>query len=304
MDLKIERGKVVSLDSLPSYSIALDGFCSGPQIDAENHKYSFDHHANCLRFCTSSCTLQAWTAIMLGLDPEPYTIYINDSDADVCTAIYCLKNPERCREPLLIKLVNAVNLADCHGGGIELNGMAKVLEWISAPETDSKRNGDYSKLSDDGLKSILEAVLHRIDLYLNGEAQVELIKQPKHGEFNVIRNQNEWALIESNDPHAFAAVYQAGFERIVLMRKQDDDSIAYTLAKKSDFIDRFPIPKFYNALNAIEPGWGGGSTIGGAPRNHDGSRSKLSPDTVVEIIDGILSGKSKKSSLKKTAKKH
>lgn len=28
-------------------------------------------------------------------------------------------------------------------------------------------------------------------------------------------------------------------------------------------------------MNQLEPGWGGGSTIGGAPRNPDGSRSKL-----------------------------
>ncbi|HVI41604.1 MAG TPA: hypothetical protein VM577_13205 [Anaerovoracaceae bacterium] len=287
MDVVIQRGKKVELESLPDYSIALDGFVPGPKVDTEHHRISFDHHDNCLRYCTTSACMQAWTAVLLGLDPAPYTIYANDVDSDVCIAVWCLRNPDRCEDPLVKKLVDAVGLGDMHGGAFPFpnNGMLKTVEWVSAPETDSKRNNDYSKLSDAGLYSILEAVLHRVDLYVDGEASIEVAKQPRHGEYKVLRNEHDWVLTESQDPHAFGAIYQAGFDRIVLTRPQSDGSLAVTIAKRSDFVGGFPIPKMYDALNSIEPGWGGGSTVGGAPRNPDGSRSKMSLEKIIEVID-------------------
>lgn len=293
MELVIERGKTVALETLPNYSIAIDGFVAGPAIDDENHRYSFDHHNGCLRFATSSACMQTWTAILLGLNPEPYTIYCNDVDVDVCASIYCLQNPERCKEPLVAKLIDAIGKSDMHSGAFEINGMKKTLEWICAPETDSKRNGDYEKLSDEGLKPILESILHRIDMYANGEASIEISKQQIHGEYKVLRNENGWALIESQDPHALGSIWHAGFERVAIVRHLDDKSTAVTLAKKSDFIEEFPLKKIYSALNEIESNnidstWGGGSSIGGAPRNSDGSRSKLSLKKLAEIIDSVV----------------
>ena len=94
MDIVIKRGEVASLKDLPPYSIALDGFVQGPEIDATNHRYSFDHHAGCLRYCTTSACMQAWTAVLLGLETDKYTIYANDVDGDVCAAVWCLKNPD------------------------------------------------------------------------------------------------------------------------------------------------------------------------------------------------------------------
>jgi hypothetical protein len=43
-----------------------------------------------------------------------------------------------------------------------------------------------------------------------------------------------------------------------------------------------------DALNSIEPGWGGGSTIGGAPRNADGSRSHMKPEEILNIINTVI----------------
>ena len=48
--------------------------------------------------------------------------------------------------------------------------------------------------------------------------------------------------------------------------------------------DQFKI----TALGEIEPGWGGGSTIGGAPRNADGSRSRLTPKQVFDAVERVL----------------
>ncbi len=289
MNLIIKRGHVTTLDELPSYSIALDGIVQGPQTDPEHHRFSFDHHSGCLRYCTTAACVQAWTAVSLGLDPENYTIYANDVDSDVCMAVWCLKNPDRCTEPLVKKLVDAVGLGDMFCGAISLNGMTKIVEWISAPETESRKNDDYSKICDEGLMSILEAVLHRIDLYVNGEASIEIAKtHPKPAEFKILRNENNWVMIQAQDPHILSAVYHAGFDRVVVVRPQNDGSNSITLAKRSDFIANFPLPKFYEALNKLELGWGGGTTAGGSPRRADGSRSKLPLEQIAETINNNI----------------
>ena len=306
----IKRGYVTTLDKLPSYSIALDGYVQGPVCDEDNHRWSFDHHGNCLRYCTQATCVQAWTAIMLGLeDIDRYTVYCNDIDIDVCAAIWCLKNPDRCMEPLVKKLIDAIGIGDMHGGAISCNGMTKVIEWICEPETGSRRHNDYHKISNEGLQSILEAILYRIDQYVDGEATVECSKHPKHGEYKILRNENDWVMVESADPHVSSALFQAGFCRIVIVRPQSDDSYCVTLAKKSDFISGFPILDFYDQLNIKEQSlykrlsenekpryvldnlWGGSSRIGGSPRNSDGSRSHLSLEDIAQTIDEIIQRK-------------
>jgi len=287
MDIVIERGKVMALKELPEYSIALDGFVQGPAIDTQNHKYSFDHHAGCLRFPTLSACEQAWTAIQLGLDPSLYTAYCNDVDADVCAAIWCLKYPDRCKEPLVEKLITAIGKGDRYVGALEINGMKKIVEWVCAPETDSKRNGDYEKLSNEGLKPILESILHRITMYANGDSSIEVSKQPEHGEFKILRNERGWALLESTDPHVLSKVWQQ-FDKVAIIRPLEDGSTAVTIGKRSDFIDNFSLETIYAELNKLESGWGGSSTVGGAPRNADGSRSKMKIEDISAVIDSVV----------------
>ena len=48
------------------------------------------------------------------------------------------------------------------------------------------------------------------------------------------------------------------------------------------------MPEILAALSLREAGWGGGSTIGGAPRHPDGSRSKLPPDVVFELVEAVV----------------
>ena len=252
MNIEIQRGKVVELKTLPEWSIALDGLVQGPHIDTENHRYSFDHHSGCLRYCTTSACMQAWHAIGLGLDPQRYTIFINDVDIDVCMAIWCLKYPDRCGEPAVKKIVDAVGLGDMHAGAFAINGMSKVVEWVSAPQTDSIRNGDYEKLSDDGLITIMESILHRISQYVDGNASTDIAERETHGKYEVKRNdENGWVLVESQNPHIYSALYRAGFDRIVLVKLQDNGSHTVSLAKRSDFIDSFPLEKFYKELNKL-----------------------------------------------------
>ena len=187
-----------------------------------------------------------------------------------------------------------------HAGALNLSGMTKVVEWISAPQTDSIRNGDYEKLSNSGLNTIMESILHRITKYVDGEASADILEQETYGNYTVIKNDpNGWVLVESEDPHVYTALYKAGFNRVVISRPLEDGSNAVSIGKKSDFIDNFPLSKIFDALNKIDPivnkskniTWGGGSMIGGAPRNEDGSRTRMSLEDISDVINCIIEGK-------------
>lgn len=289
MNIVIDRGHVWKLEELPQYSIAIDGAVAGPELDTENHRYSFDHHAKCLRFCTQASCQQVLTAILLGLDPENYTLYLNDCDIDVCLSVWLLQNPERIKETLVVKLVNAIGMADAYAGAIGINGMSKTVEWISSVECDFKRDrSSYELICNGNLKYILEATLRRIDQYVDGEAAIEISKQEKHTDYKILRNEKNYIVVESDNSHIYSTLYASGFDRIVLVRPLADGSLAVSLAKRSDFIGNFNLIKMYEELNKVEPGWGGGSSIGGAPRAIDGSRSKLSLEKIIQIIDSTI----------------
>ena len=57
MEIVLKRGQVIKFEDLKPYTIALDGVVQGPKVDAKNHRYSFDHHDSCLRFCTNSACM-------------------------------------------------------------------------------------------------------------------------------------------------------------------------------------------------------------------------------------------------------
>ena len=69
----------------------------------------------------------------------------------------------------------------------------------------------------------------------------------------------------------------------VVHRPAVGETIAYTVGKQSDFV-AFDVAAFLEACCQLEPGWGGGSSIGGAVRRPDGSRSRLLPGAVGEVL--------------------
>lgn len=62
-----------------------------------------------------------------------------------------------------------------------------------------------------------------------------------------------------------------------------DGTTAYTIGKRSEFVD-YDVRAFLARLTAREQGWGGGSTVGGAPRHADGRRSQLAIDDVAAAL--------------------
>lgn len=287
MKLIIERGKTVEFEALPPWSIALDGYVQGPAFDNVRHRYSFDHHKGCIRLITTATCEQVRDAILLGLRPERFTAYLNDVDTDTALAVWALRNPERLIEARVGHLIGCAGLLDAHGGAYPLVYERRHLEWIGEPETEARISGRYEKLSTEELHALLEEIAGRFELLLRGEAprESELRAADARAEFTVLFRGENFALVQAADPHVLFDLYAQGIERLVTVRPLSNGSFAYTVAKKSDFVDDFDVPSILEALGKVEPGWGGGSTIGGAPRNPDGSRSRLTPREVFELVE-------------------
>ncbi len=81
----------------------------------------------------------------------------------------------------------------------------------------------------------------------------------------------------------FEEVYGAGCVVGVVMVPGSEGTVGYTIGKVSDFVS-YDIKAFLARCNELEKGWGGGSTVGGAPRLEGGKRSSLTR----EQVEGIL----------------
>jgi hypothetical protein len=90
----------------------------------------------------------------------------------------------------------------------------------------------------------------------------------------------------------FATIYRLGYDIGVLVTDAAHGTLTYTVGKRSDLV-QYPLgpgdksDSLLGMLRAVEPGWGGGSTIGGSPRNQDGSSSKLGPEEVFGALLGM-----------------
>lgn len=290
LNLVINRGQVVSFDALPQKSIALDGYCQGPAVDVEGQKFSFDHHDNCLRLVTKATCGQVLDALLLGLDPNDFTVYINDIDGDTTLAYWLLQNPSRVAEEKVRSLVENVGNVDAHGPAYPVTDSVltdNFYQGVMKEVSDARRNKTYGT---DDLQTLLENAINNIDKLLAGE--LEATRDDKPRTYEVTHKGNGWAMVKSDD-FIFDLLYKDGINKAVAYKEMNDESFAYTVGKKSELV-AWPVGPMSKegtilfTLNTKESGWGGGSTIGGAPRNADGSRSHLTPDEIFQIIQSVL----------------
>jgi hypothetical protein len=291
MVLVIERGRTVPLAALPPRSIALDGYVQGPAIDPEGERYSFDHHAGCVRHATRATSEQVRDAIILGLDPAGFRVFVNDVDLDTALSVWLLANPHRVQDEIVRELVNAAGLLDAHSGAYPIaERLRRTIEWLSEPETSARADGTYWGLDDAGLEELLADVSRRIDVYTRGEADPSVAQFECDERYAIERRGTDWVLARTVGIRAHAALFRDGYDRVVIYRQLPDGTWGYTVAKRSEFVKHFPVTRILAALAAREPGWGGGSTVGGAPRHPDGARSRLTPDEVFAIVEGVVRG--------------
>lgn len=300
LSLKItcSRGVCAPFENLPPKSIALDGYVQGPRIDVEAQRYSFDHHDGCLRLVTKATCEQVLDAILLGFDPKDHVIYVNDVDGDTVLATWLLCHAEEVHEYWeLHDLVRAVGNRDAHGPAYPVSNPELVeafYDKVMLPEKLARIERCYDTCD---LAELMKDCLHRLDDFLDGGTKLSFLeREPEDCE---ITHQGEgWVMARSDSHSGFQRLYSEGVTRAILYTSPSaDGSIRYTVGKKSDLVGGFPVGPvskqgtILQVLHQREPGWGGGSSIGGSPRNPDGSSSYLSPDQVFEIVQEVLRGK-------------
>lgn len=292
MKIRVSRGTVVKFADLEPKSIALDGYCQGPAIDVEGERFSFDHHDGCVRLLTRATCAQVMDAILLGLNPRGFTIYVNDVDGDTALAVWLLQNHSRVMEPLVRRIVETVGAVDAHGPAyptVEPKLADAFYQGAMKPVSDLHRAKKYGEAN---LEELLAICVENIDKLVAGT--LDWTPRPeKEQSFEITHTGNGWVMAKSDD-FIFDLLYANGHTKAIAYQVLGDGSIAFTVGKKSELVGGFPVGPhskvgtILNALNEREKGWGGSSTIGGAPRNADGSRSRLTPDEIFAIVESLV----------------
>ena len=285
MQIIFEYGKTRSFGELPENSIALDGAVQGPQMDPATLRWSFDHHGGCIRLVTASTCEQVRTALMLGLYVDSDTkVYVNDIDADTVLAVWALKNRNRLSEPVVKQLFEMVGAVDAHGPFFEQHPMHRHLTPARGVEQDF---------------GMLVHLLFLVDDFVDGRFSPSLsADQGAESGSMVFDYSRGWQ--QGPLTRGFKPLYDSGYVAAVLFDLLDDGTYRYTLAKASDLVpirigpighpDGTLLGKLAvgerqkNPHQPPESNWGGGSSIGGSPRNADRSSSRLNPHEVLQIL--------------------
>ena len=269
LTVRLDPGRTWAFDELPPRAIALDGAVVGPRVDTRARRYAFDHHGGCVRHATRASCEQVRDALLLGLDPTGYEVFINDLDGDSVLSLWLLLHPDRLRGAggrRLRRLVESIGRLDAHGPGI---GRAHPLHAQLQPQPGTRQT-----------RALLDELLERIDAWWRGDPLPAPAADQQAPALALWIEGGR--LRQATVRDGFRGLYRrADFG--VLAGPAVGDSTAYTVAKRSEFVD-FDVPAFLAACSAVEPGWGGGSTVGGAPRHADGRRSTLSLDEVGRLL--------------------
>jgi hypothetical protein len=257
-------GQTINPDEMKADTIYLDGACRGPVIDPVRRAYSFDHHADCSRFATLSTCEQVLLALDLGFNPDGFEVVMNDLDADTSVALWLLMNPSRIDDRVRA-MVRNIGFVDSHGPVRPPEKLHKVLT----------HNPRHTQTID----MIWEDQQH-INAWFEGGDSVlpKPFEMPPCSVHGLDRDGN---VVEVRGD--FATAYAEGAVIAIASVPGPQGTIGWTVGKKSDFA-RGNVSGFLAEMNELEPGWGGGSTIGGAPRHPDGGRSKLTWSVVWPIF--------------------
>jgi len=121
--------------------------------------------------------------------------------------------------------------------------------------------------------------------------------------YNIVYQGSNWILVDTQNDNLFDYLYKEGYERVVLMHELQDGTFEYIIGKKDEKTENFPVGpetekgSILYELNALEQGWAGSVQYGGAPMNTDGSRSLLTPQMLIDVINKIVFKRDEQSDL-------
>jgi hypothetical protein len=274
MAIRFEYGKVTDRNGMAPNTIYLDGAVRGPMVNNEKKSYSFDHHDDCVRAFTLATCQQVLTAMELGFDPRWSDIVVNDLDADTMVALWLLLHPERAADKDIKRMVNAIGFVDSHGPVIPGHEV-----WPLHMALTPRRGVEQTE---EMLRQLLE-ILDR--WYETGEEPAPRPSTPAPA-FGLSLSGE---MIDCGDVADFRDVYGAGCVVGVVAVPGPEETTGYTVGKVSDFVS-YDIRAFLKRANEAEgctdpsKSWGGGSTIGGAPRKDGGLRSSLTRGQVEDLL--------------------
>lgn len=261
--VRLIPGLVLPFDDLPERSVALDGVVLGRHFDPFRYRFSFDHHET-PRFGLAATCEQVCDAIQMGFDPARLRhVLVNDVDRDVAAAVWLLLHPDRAVK--VRERVIGLGRADSHG--LHAPGAVPTPHFhATLPAKGSRpRNRD--------LLAAVDAVGNWLE---SGSNPAVSPPEPDLAAFAITCPEARFIPA----PNGSAGLYSDGWTAFVLARKLGRGRWQYTYAKKSDFVP-FDFAPVLFALNALEPGWGGASTVGGSPR---ATGSRLEPRELASLI--------------------
>ncbi len=300
--IKFEKGMTINFADLAPNTIALDGVVQGPQLDPANRRFSFDHHAGCIRLVTKATCEQVLEAIKLGLPIDADTVVLtNDIDADTVLSAWLILNPDRVYDAVVEDMVARVGKTDAHGPIFAPHPLHREImpPWGKDAEKQSME--------------MLMRFINKVSAFVDGELELE--DKPREQESTGFgwSARTGWQPVEVK--YGFADFYKAGYVLGFLSQEAQHGTVMYTVAKASDLVaaplgpgstarpvtdvDQFDKETILGALGVAEQEknpnqelsrtWGGGSSIGGSPRNADGSGSCLTPDEVLAVFKRFVS---------------
>lgn len=280
----------------PPFSIALDGYVSaGPRFDPTGPRANFNHHEEVDRLATRATCAQVLIAVRQGLftcffkDEEPTAeVYRNDCDEDICMASFILANYHIVKSavnPILNRLVFVEDLMDTTAGAYPFPSDLPTLEelaWVFDPYRDFKVSGRIDYRIAEEFEEVVELVGDRIMQFINGRGRTKKLKV----KYDKIGGGARWAMVKEIGANAKEGMSADGITAYVSVRERPDGRWAYVIARSSQFITYFDVPRLIVQLNQeeanLEAKWGSGNLHGGSSRAFG---SAISPARVTEIVE-------------------
>jgi len=288
LNLHMLPGDTLSLEELPPRALALDGIVKGPQ-QADQDRWSLDHHDNCLRLVTQATCEQVRTALCLGgaAWAAGRPIYVNDIDGDTILSVWLLSNPERANDSSVRTLVRAVGAMDAHGPASsfllsEEENTVAAAYYRQAIKCVSDLRGKVREVFEEW-PALLEKCFEGIEALLRGEISADVAPPVEVEVLHAAVVNGHKVAMATTSGWGFPALYARGFDAAILVQPAAGGTHTYTIAKRSDLVN-VPVKDTLTNLASKEAGWGGGSSIGGSPRLEGGRSSSLTATEVWEAF--------------------
>lgn len=283
-----------------AYSIAIDGYCSGPpRATSDGLILNINHHEDVEEFATRASCMQAYYELMTGLydrlskDGKPYVrLFVNDRDQDVVMTTAALMYPDLIHRPKMRRLLEIVDLLDSSAGLFPLDPDIRRHElpelcWIFEPFTASRQRGEDKTLTSEQCEEQIREMHCRLKASLHGNGK----RLTPDTRYEVLGKHPLYTVVREIGQHARYGMSEDGIRAFVSVLDDTPGHLRLSVCRLSHTTP-LPQQRFYAALNkaegipeTAENKWGGGSTRGGSPR--DGG-SSLTLDQACEVMDAEI----------------